>query len=119
MAPTVAIRPDRSALKASEDDGGVILELFRNCVCGSTLLDFFSDRRDTGPAGLKRRERFGELMTFLTNSGLDVGIARAERLKVLRGGRVTYWPRKSRRAGSSRGYRLIGSPVAATLLIAP
>ncbi|MFT6731877.1 MAG: hypothetical protein ACJAS9_000050 [Polaribacter sp.] len=36
-----------SGLKSSEgDDGETILELFRNCKCGSTLLDFFADRKD-------------------------------------------------------------------------
>ncbi|MCK9987662.1 MAG: hypothetical protein AzoDbin1_04134, partial [Azoarcus sp.] len=42
-------------------DGQVIVELFRNCVCGSTLMDCFRDRRDTSEAGLRRRARFGEL----------------------------------------------------------
>jgi hypothetical protein len=37
----------RSGLKRSaDDDDQTIVELFRNCLCGSTLMDAFSDRRD-------------------------------------------------------------------------
>lgn len=42
----------RSGLKQSVDDGGhVIVELFRHCVCGSTLMDCFTDRRDASETG--------------------------------------------------------------------
>ena len=47
----------RSGLKLGyDDDDRPVVELFRNCVCGSTLMDFFSDRRETSRAGLKRRQ---------------------------------------------------------------
>lgn len=76
----------RSGLKQTlDDDGSVIVECFRNCVCGSTLMDCFSDRRDTSPMGLRRRARFGELLDSLVAKGLEPLFARAELLKVLRG----------------------------------
>ena len=46
--------------KGYDDDDKPIVELFRNCPCGSTLMDCFSDRRDLSEAGLKRRKHFGQ-----------------------------------------------------------
>ena len=75
-----------SGLKQSrDDDGHVIVDLFRNCVCGSTLLNSFGDRRDTSEAGLKRRARFAELVERLVAQGLAPDVAHDELLKVLRG----------------------------------
>lgn len=76
----------RSGLKPSyDDDDRPMVELFRNCVCGSTLMDFFSDRRDTSPAGLKRRQVFSKMLTHLDERGMDNETARQELLKVMRG----------------------------------
>ena len=64
-----SIRPEISGLKSVEDDdGSMIVELFRNCPCGSTLMDAFNDRRDLSDKGLKRRQRFGELIDYLTTT---------------------------------------------------
>jgi hypothetical protein len=68
-----------------DDDDEPIVELFRNCACGSTLLEFCSDRRDNSPAGIRRRRRFGELMVLLVSSGIKEFVARQELLKMLRG----------------------------------
>ena len=85
-ASTAAIHPDRSGFKQShDDDGEVIVELFRNCVCGSTLMDFFSNRRDSSPAGPKRRERFDELLRRMQERGIDGTVARRELLNLMRG----------------------------------
>lgn len=76
----------RTGLKSGEDDdGAMIVNLFRNCVCGSTLLAEFRDRRDTSPQGLQRRERFGLLLEHLVAQGMERELARAELLKVTRG----------------------------------
>jgi hypothetical protein len=76
----------RSGLKSGEGDSGDrIVELFRNCICGSTLMECFSDRRDLSKAGLKRRELFGRLLTMLENKGLPADQSRAELLKLIRG----------------------------------
>lgn len=73
------IKPSRS------DDGAPLLELYRNCVCGSTLMDFFNDRRDLSAAGQKRRETFAGLIDTLARQGWDRLAARQELLKALSG----------------------------------
>jgi len=86
LLETQDINTSTTGLKQSEDeDGSKIVEVFRNCLCGSTLMDFFSDRRDFSEAGTIRREKFDELLNFLNENGLDRKIARAELLKVMRG----------------------------------
>jgi hypothetical protein len=84
---TEKLRPSASGLKQSmDDDGSMIVELFRNCTCGSTLMDAFNDRRDLSSKGEKRRKRFAELQTFLVEEhNVDSGIARNELLKVMKG----------------------------------
>jgi DNA-directed RNA polymerase subunit N (RpoN/RPB10) len=75
-----------SGLKQSLDDNGqVIVELFRNCVCGSTLMDCFGDRRDTSAGGLALRARFGAVLDKLVAKGLAPEVARGELRKVLSG----------------------------------
>jgi len=86
LKETHEINPSTTGLKQSEDDdGSKIVEVFRNCPCGSTLMDFFSDRRDFSEAGLKRREKFDTILRFLIENGLEKEIARAELIKVMRG----------------------------------
>lgn len=50
-------------------------------------MDFFSDRRDTSPGGLKRREVFAKMLTHLESRGLSPEMAREELLKLMRGDR--------------------------------
>jgi hypothetical protein len=86
VAATQPVAADKSGLKAAlDEDGTVVLELFRNCVCGSTLMDTFSDRRDTSAAGTGRRRRFGELHGYLVARGIDPATAHAELVKVAHG----------------------------------
>lgn len=83
---TAGIQADKSGFKQSyDDDGNPIIELFRNCTCGSTLMDFFNDRRDLSAAGARRRQRFEELLQHLLGRGLERSVARTELLKVARG----------------------------------
>lgn len=78
--------PSGSGLKASmDDDDRPIVELFRNCVCGSTLMDFFSERRDTSEAGLNRRRVFANIQAMLVKKGLSSSDARLEILKLMHG----------------------------------
>lgn len=85
-AATSALSPDRSGLKQTyDDDGKPIVELFRNCVCGSTLMGDFHNRRDLSAAGSKRRQRFDELLRLLQERGIDGAVARRELLKLMRG----------------------------------
>jgi hypothetical protein len=80
------IHPQRSGLKQGhDDDGHAIIELFRNCTCGSTLMDCFHSRRDATLSGVKRREDFDRLVLQLVDRGIEVTHARTEILKWLRG----------------------------------
>lgn len=82
---TDAIRGKSGLKSAVDDDGRPVVELFRNCPCGSTLMDAFRDRRDASEAGLRRRAKFGALIERLVARGVTPETARAELLKVLRG----------------------------------
>jgi hypothetical protein len=86
VAQTHAMPNGTQGLKQSlGDDGEVIVDLFRNCPCGSTLMDSFSDRRNTTQQGEARRQRFNELMSYLLSRGLTAGVARHELLQVMHG----------------------------------
>lgn len=77
---------DRSGLKqAVDDDEQPVVELFRNCQCGSTLLDFFENRRDNSARGQKRRDVFGRVMTSLCERGLTPAEARQELRRLMNG----------------------------------
>lgn len=69
------------------DDERTVVELFRNCPCGSTLMEVFGDRRDMSEAGIRRREKFREILKMLVAEGMEESQARSELLKVLRGGK--------------------------------
>ena len=76
----------KSSLKeAVEEDGLTIVEIFRNCPCGSTLMDEFQSRRDHTEKGRIRRENFAKLMDYLIDQGIPQEAARQELLKFLRG----------------------------------
>ena len=86
MRQTQSVRQDITGLKQSFDDDSVaIVEAYRNCVCGSTLMDFFSDRRDVSGAANRRRELFDKLLPHLEEKGMDRVAARAHLLRLLRG----------------------------------
>jgi len=72
-------------IKVIDDDEGRFLELYRNCSCGSTLMDFFADRRDYSPAGDRRRQQFVTLLQRLEGQGFSAQQSRAELLNYLRG----------------------------------
>ncbi len=86
LKETEDIRESVTGLKQSRDEkGATIVEAFRNCPCGSTLMDFFNDRRDQSKAGDARRNKFNDLLVFLVENGLEREVARNELLKVMRG----------------------------------
>lgn len=86
IAATQPLAPDKSGLKrGTDDDGRALVELFRNCVCGSTLMDCFNDRRDSSEDGARRRQHFNDLIGYLADQGIEQGLARQELLKVMRG----------------------------------
>ena len=86
LRETEVVRPDCSGLKQSCDaDNSTIVELFRNCSCGSTMMDYFSDRRDLTERGKRRRERFGRVLHSLEQAGISRDDARRELLKTMHG----------------------------------
>lgn len=86
LTQTRSTNTERSDLKQSwEDNDASIVEVFRNCLCGSTLMDSFNDRRDDFAEGRKRRQKFTELQNYLVEQGMREDIARKELLKVSRG----------------------------------
>lgn len=83
---TQQIREGISGLKQSYDDNDItIVEVYRNCPCGSTLMDFFTDRRDLSESGLKRRDLFGDILNQFVDAGMSPAVARDELLTLLRG----------------------------------
>jgi hypothetical protein len=85
ISQTESIRKSSGLKEDVDDEDRVIVELFRNCPCGSTLMDEFNNRRDLSETGIKRREKFGELLDRLTHKGFSMKTAREELLKVMRG----------------------------------
>lgn len=83
---TQAMRQNVSGLKQSFDDNNVaIVEVYRNCLCGSTLMDFFSDRRSTSETSQQRRRLFERLLPLLQEKGMERHAAREYLLHVVRG----------------------------------
>jgi hypothetical protein len=86
LAATRPLRADSSGMKQGRDDDGLeIVELFRNCVCGSTLLESFRSRRDLSTEGKVRRKRFDDMVGKLVAMGYPSSVARDELLKLMRG----------------------------------
>lgn len=78
----------RSGLKSAlDDDDTPVVELFRNCVCGSTLMDFCRSRRDESDDGQRRRATFNRMLAVLVRRGLRSDVAHDELLKLTRGER--------------------------------
>ncbi len=62
MQQTNDLNCGRSSLKQAEDENGqLIVEVYRNCVCGSTLMDEFHSRRDDSPEGQRKRQVYANL----------------------------------------------------------
>ena len=85
LQKTESIRGHSGLKKGLDEADRDIVQLFRNCTCGSTLMDCFNDRRDQSEAGLKRRALFEKLLTMLTVKGLETSVARTELLRLMRG----------------------------------
>jgi hypothetical protein len=81
-----ALRANVTGLKQGYDDDDVALvELYRNCTCGSTLMDMFANRRDTSRTGEQRRQLFDSSIGYLKNRGMSLPQARQCLLRLLRG----------------------------------
>jgi hypothetical protein len=77
--------PDHTGLKEGiDEDGASIVEVFRNCACGSTLLETFSDRRDQSPGGCGGASASARCSTSWWRTASNTP-ARDELLKLMRG----------------------------------
>lgn len=85
LAETQGLRKTTGLKSSIDDDDRLIVELFRNCTCGSTLLETFGDRRDHSAKGIKARENFGRILNMLMADGYPREMARDELLKLTRG----------------------------------
>ena len=86
LKETQQLRKGISGIKQSIDDNNcTIIEVYRNCPCGSTLMDFFSDRRDLSESGIARRKKFSNLIVYLVAQGVEPEIVREKLLNFLKG----------------------------------
>jgi hypothetical protein len=85
ITQTQTIRGHSGLTEYSDRGGRTAIYLFRNCVCGSTLMEMFRDRRDPTERGARVREKFAQLLEILAAFGLDVQESRRELLRVLHG----------------------------------
>ncbi|MFN3714115.1 MAG: oxidoreductase [Alcanivoracaceae bacterium] len=86
LAETTAATQAASGIRPvhhDNSDSNVYLEVFRNCVCGSTLMELFHSRRDLSEQGLTRRQLFDSMLAILREAGHDRQVARAILLQQL------------------------------------
>jgi hypothetical protein len=76
----------RSSLRSAiEDDGLILVEAFRNCRCGSTLMDEFGCRRNHSETGIKQRLAFDNMLRAMQARNIATDAARMEIIKFLKG----------------------------------
>lgn len=85
LAETRPIPAGGSMLENLERDDFSIIDMNRNCTCGSTLMVVTSERRDMSRDGRAFRHRFGEAIKRMVRLGMAPESARNELLKLLRG----------------------------------
>lgn len=85
ITQTSPLRKSTGLKESFDDTDRPIVELFRNCVCGSTLMDVFNNRRDLSEKGIKRRQKFEEILCRLADDGFSKEVIREELLKIMRG----------------------------------
>lgn len=68
-----------------DKEGREYVGLYRNCICGSTLVGKFKNRRDNSEEGQESRAYFDNLLNMLINHGMEREQGRLELLKLLSG----------------------------------
>lgn len=84
---TSSIPHKRSDIRPIKDDPevrNIYLEVYRNCACGSTLMERFHSRRDLSEAGLERRAAFEHMLAKLELAGVPRQEARQSLLRLIR-----------------------------------
>lgn len=71
---------------AHGNNGQEILEIFRNCHCGATLMSPFYSRRGSSGLASECRQQFDKLVTQMTLSGRTQEAAQGELRQVITGG---------------------------------
>jgi DNA-directed RNA polymerase subunit N (RpoN/RPB10) len=87
LAHTTPVSHAPSSIRAvAQEDGSndLYLEVFRNCACGSTLMEFFHSRRDLSEEGITRRQLFESMLKILQDAGQSRQQARAALLSRLK-----------------------------------
>lgn len=91
LTETTAVQHAPSSIRAvAQEDGSsdLYLEVFRNCSCGSTLMEFFHSRRDMSEDGISHRLLFDSMLKDLQEAGQSLLEAREillQRLKTDQG----------------------------------
>ncbi len=85
IAGTQSVEDGRGLFIDEDYASGSVVDLLRNCACGSTLMVAFETRRDHSPSGDKCRTIFGRLHEFFTGCGLDGKVVRNELLRTSQG----------------------------------
>ena len=85
LAKTEDINQTSGLKEADGDTGDPVIELFRNCSCGSTLLEYCQERRNNSEQGIIQRKKFDNILQSLISKGWEEDIAKQELRKVARG----------------------------------
>lgn len=86
FSETQAVNSGLSCLKSAlNNDGLAIVEVFRNCRCGSTLMDEFNCRRNISQTGLNQRQTFDHLYRILQKYPITDHDIRTEIIRFLNG----------------------------------
>jgi len=87
---TKPLSADSSGLKQEQDiEGHILVDLFRNCTCGSTMLEIFLNRRDVSVEGGLRRLQFQDKFEKFVAMACLAETGRDEWLRRLRGQAIT------------------------------
>jgi hypothetical protein len=89
IAETSSINQNSGLIAEYDQNGMPVVYLFRNCSCGSTLMDICEDRRDICN-NAKRRKSFEKLLKILIIKGVDEDHARSELINYLNGKPSTF-----------------------------
>ncbi len=85
LKETGAATDSSGLMQAIDDDDNPIVGLFRNCICGSTLMITCGNRRDMSEQGQKQRDVFQKLLDLMEQRGIPPSMARPELIKIMNG----------------------------------
>lgn len=83
VARTRALSQSGGLLEQLDDAARDVIDLNRNCACGSTLMVVISERRDISDAGKALRRDFQRALDDMTAGGVDAKYARRHLLDLM------------------------------------